>query len=225
MNENRQHSIVHTIILCLTLGIICSLIGWVIILVSRLILFRRPLLQSCGPMQAFWIGFAPVLFCFTAGPPKTSKVNDYDYIYTAPNKIELVKQLQPCPNEADWTTSHNPIEATWACGIETPQSTPNNYHCYTDEEYPIYVHDGKNHAEHHIFFLSDSKNKIINTIDYGSNAGKVRIKGLTDTGWGELHRMKLPTEYDKQFWFWAHVFTCVVAFLCWISAVVSRRAE
>lgn len=225
MSENKS-TIGQSIGFCLTFGIICTLIGLIIIFVSRLIILKNPF--KCNIVFAFWIGLAPILFVdlHQLFPKKVNNVvvKDYDYIYTAPNKIELMEPLGPCPNEANWPTSHSPVEATWTCGVETPQSTPSQYRCYNNEEYPLYLH-GEPKAENKIFILSDVKDKIINNRDYGFNAINIRIHGLrASTGWGELRPMKLQTQYDIDFWFWAHLSTCIIAAFCWAVSLIPGKS-
>lgn len=206
MNETKQSTIGLSIICCLTIGIICTLIGTIIIFVSRLIFLRNPFKWT--PVHAFWVGLAPTVFILANGPPQ-NKIANYDYMYTNPNKIELVRP----PQNAN-------IEVTWSVGVETPTSTPNHYECYNDGKYPIFVH-GEQKNQNRTFIISDANDKIINNYDYGDNATNIRIKD----GWNELRPMKQPTKYDLQFWLIAHILTCVIAFLHWLFAVIPGSSQ
>ncbi len=105
MSENKS-TIGISIIFCLTFGIVCTLVGLIIIGISRLVILKNPF--KFNIVLAFWVGLAPILFL--KPPPKIDKqgiiIKDYDYTYTTPNKIELEKP----PQCAD-------IEAIWACGV------------------------------------------------------------------------------------------------------------
>lgn len=199
--SNTKNSISDHLLFMLTLGILCTVTGYLVIVLSRLCLFPT----RVRVVYCFWVG-ASIWWLILAGffsTPDTNKVNPgtYDFELVGGNKVVLTQPAQ------------KPLTCAWRLTDERGRPL-------TEQVYIYGAVDGTNKE----FVLSPDPKQIVKH-DY---SGKLWLFHGTEEDhvagaggeFGPPHMIEKPhlTQGAKKFWIWSTGIMLVLGVMSYIAS-------